>query len=214
MTKPIRIAYADDHTLIRENLADLLSRQTTLSVDIKAANGKQLIKKISESLHPPDIVLLDIEMPLMDGIAVLDELPVHAPDARSIILSFSDSEYQITRAMKAGACAYLTKACSFDELLSAIQSVHLQGIYFSTVMTPEFLRALRRGNKDTLLLSKREEMLVRLICSDLSYDQIAAQMCLSIKTIEACRHTLFKKFEISHRSGLIMKALSMGLVTA
>ncbi len=211
--KIIRIAIADDVPILRKGLILLLNSYKPCGVDIEANNGQELINKIKLAENKPDICILDISMPVMDGYETLSAIKQYWPNIKVVILSVHYNEYTIIRTVREGASCCLPKEVDTDELFTAIKQVHNKG-YYHTELVKHYLTNSMYEDVRKLKLNKNEQEFLRLCCSDMSYKQIAMQMELSPRTIDGYRDDLFLKLNIKSRSALVMFALQTGLVTS
>ncbi len=210
------IALVDDHVLLRNGLAGLISN---LGHDIlfEADNGRDFIEQL-EKTKLPDIVLMDINMPVMDGYDTTKWLKKNHPDVKVIALSMYDNESSIIRMLKSGAKGYILKDSEPSQLKEALTDVMQIGFYYSDVVTGKLVHAISQiENNDTELktlikLNDRERDFLKHICSDLTYKEIADIMFVSPRTIDGYRDTLFEKLHARTRVGLVMYAIRNELV--
>lgn len=211
----IRIALADDHTMVREGIIAMLAGDDAFEVVAGAPNGKVFIDTIARLSVPPDICLLDINMPEMDGYDTLVALKAAYPDMRFLMLSQFDHELVIIKMLKAGARGYLLKDAEPSELKYAIREIMEKSYYHSRLVNGHLISLVQKGEEYTrLALSDMEQEFLKYSCSDLTYKQIADKMNLSKRTIEGYRETLFEKLQVKSRTGLVLCALKLGIVPA
>jgi two-component system invasion response regulator UvrY len=205
----------DDHVLLRNGLASLV-KNLGHSVLFEADNGKDFIGKLKpRSL--PDIVLLDINMPEMDGYDTARWIKNNHPEIKILTLSMYDRESSIIRMLRNGAKGYILKDSDPKELKTAINSLMEKGYYHSELVTSKLIHAINimDDNNDTsklLRLSEREIEFLKHACSELTYKEIAEQMCMSPRTIDGYRDTLFVKLNIKTRIGLALYAIKNGII--
>jgi len=211
------IALADDHVLLRNGLADLLTKQG-YNVLFQANNGEEFLDKLK--INPdPDIVLLDINMPQKDGYDTALWLKRNKPDIKILALSMYDDENAIIRMLKNGAKGYILKDAEPAELKAAIESVLTKGFHFSEMVTGKLIHSINtideedNETKSTLGLNEREITFLKLAATELTYKEIAEQMHLSPRTIDGYRDALFEKLDIKSRVGLVLFAIKNGIVT-
>lgn len=212
------IALVDDHVLLRNGLASLL-RENDYDVAFEADNGSVFQEKLSNST-PPEVVLMDINMPSMDGYDTTLWLKQNHPAVKVLALSMYDDENAIIRMLRNGACGYILKDSEPFELVTAIQSVINKGYYYSELVTGKLLHTVNNLDnpgsasiKDVLKLSNRELDFLKLVCTELTYKEIAEQMSLSPRTIDGYREILFDKLNLKSRVGLVLFAIKNGIVT-
>lgn len=212
------VALVDDHTLLRNGLANLVRNYSDYAVLFEADNGKEFIKELKpKSL--PDIVLLDINMPNMDGYETALWIKHNYPEIKVLALSMYDNEQNIIRMMKNGAKGYILKDIDPVEFKMALDSVIKRGFYYSELVTGKLIHAVNMMDEpeqpiQTLIkLNQRELQFLKLVCTELTYREIAEQMFLSPRTIDGYRDDLFDKLKVKTRVGLVMYAIKNGIVT-
>ncbi|MBS1584043.1 MAG: response regulator transcription factor [Bacteroidetes bacterium] len=209
----ILIALADDHVLLRNALKELINTFGNFKVIFEADNGKQLIDKIESTGMQPNICVLDVSMPVMDGYATQVAIRRRWPEIKTLILSQYDNEFTIIKLLKEGANGYLLKSADPGEFRTALESLAKHGYYH-----PEFIAGNMKkydpDSKENLekKLTKNEMIFLGLCCGDLTYKDIGEKMGVSARTVDGYRDSLFKKLEIRSRSGLVMYALTAGIV--
>lgn len=209
----ITIAIADDHQLFLKSLALMLVSFDGVRVIAEASNGKELQQKLAVLATPPDIVLLDVNMPVMNGETTALWLTEQYPAVKVIALSMNDDDKTIIKMIKAGCCAYLLKDSTPDELEKALHQVQAKGYYNADAANINFRRLLQTQTKEEALkITDKEKQFLQLACSDLTYKQIAAQMNLSERTIDGYRESLFGKLNVQSRVGLALEAIRKELV--
>lgn len=209
---PIHVAYADDHDMFREGVLGLLAGSERVVFSIEASNGKELIQKLEKNKGLPDVCILDIFMPKMDGYAALLEIRERWPELRVLVLTGHNTEYYLIKMIRAGASGYLLKNSSPREIEKAIVAVHEHGTYYSLGVNTRLATRAARQQIDVPDLSPKEIEVLRACCSDMSYVQIAEQLELSLNAVEYCRVSLCKKLNVSSRPGLVVMAMELGLL--
>ena len=212
----IKVAMVDDHILLRNALASLITNSDNCSVVIECSNGKELISKIKTST-PPDLVILDLNMPEMDGHQTALYLQKNHPEIKVIMLTMYDSELALIRLLKAGVKGFMKKDIHPTELMHAIQSVHEQGYYYSA-QTSSKLAGLFRDEQsahaiDKILLSDQEIEFLKFVCSELTYKEVAVQLKMNPRAIDGMRDNLFTRLDVKSRVGLAMYAIKHGIVS-
>jgi two-component system invasion response regulator UvrY len=214
----IKVALVDDHVLLRKGLAILVSSQG-YSIHLECNNGKELISKLNKN-DLPDIILMDINMPEMDGYEATYWLKKNYPAVPVLALSTYDDENAIIRMLRAGAKGYILKEIEPSELKTAINEVVTNGFYYSETVTGKFVHAVREmdeksfdaDNKPLLQLSQKEIEFLKLVCTEMTYKEIADRMYLSPRTIDGYRDQLFEKLNAKSRVGLVLFAIKNGIV--
>lgn len=209
----IKIAIADDHVILRKGVAEILSRFDNLAMVMEAGTGRELIDKISAAAELPDVCILDINMPEMNGYETAAELRRRWPKIKMLALSMYDAELNIIKMLRNGAHGYILKDADPEELRIAILEVYKNGFYHSDLVTGRMLHILHDPEgKINIELNERETQMLAYCCSEMTYKEIADLMCLSPRTIDGYRESLFKKLRITTRTGLAMYAIKAGVV--
>ena len=203
------IALVDDHVLMRRGLANLL-QDLEHQVLFEADNGKDFLDKLKDHTSP-ELVLMDINMPQMDGYETALEIKQNYPDVRVLALSMYDDELAIIKMLRNGARGYVLKDCEPKELKAAIKAVLEKGFYYSELVSGYLIRTINNPD-DISRLSTREIEFLKLCCTEMTYKEIADKMCLSPRTVDGYRDELFHKLCIKSRVGLVMFAIKNGIV--
>ncbi|MEO5592299.1 MAG: response regulator transcription factor [Chitinophagaceae bacterium] len=216
--KEIKVVLVDDHVLLRNGLANLVNSFGNYKVLFEANNGKDFTERLTPA-STPDIVLLDINMPEMDGYETALWLKKNYPLVKVLALSMYDNENAIIRMFKAGAKGYILKDCEPSELRAALDSVNDKGFYYSEMVTGRLIHTINKLDdednytKNLIQLNDREMEFLKLACSELTYKEIADKMFLSPRTIDGYRDALFEKLNVKTRVGLVMYAIKNGIVS-
>jgi DNA-binding NarL/FixJ family response regulator len=210
-TETKNIALVDDHVLLRAGLAGML-KESGYQVLFEADNGKDFIEKLKGT--EPDIVLLDINMPVMDGYATAAWIKTNYPDIKVLALSMYDDEDAIIKMLKNGARGYILKDSHPSELKAAIESLAAKGFYYSEMVTGRLMRTIMDDDGKAVddSLTEREIEFLKLSATEMTYKEIAEQMHLSPRTIDGYRDALFEKLNIKSRVGLVLYAIKNGTV--
>lgn len=208
----IRIAIADDHPVIRRGIAAILNAMDGLTVSIESDDGNDLIRQIEKANELPDVCILDICMPNMDGFDTITILKNRWPNIGVLVLTVFDNELYFIRMIMSGASGYLLKSCSPDDIRDAVFSIHKNGIYYSDVAMRQFLHAIIKNEIKLPQLTATELILLKLSCTDLSYTEIADKMGTTSKSVEGYRENLFRKLNVKSRVTLAMLAVQFGFV--
>ncbi|HVI47198.1 MAG TPA: response regulator transcription factor [Chitinophaga sp.] len=212
---PIPIAIVDDHTLFRQGLISLLAEFPEVTVVFDAANGEEMKRRLSAG-PLPQVILMDINMPMMDGYEATLWVRQHHPDIHVLALSMFEDDPPVIKMLKNGAGGYLLKESRTTDLVHAVVAINEQGFYLNEKVSVKLLRNIQ-GNPaaGTPLeqLSQNEIRFLQLCCSELTYKEIADQMHLSPHTIDNYRQELFQKFDIKSRTGLALFAIKHELFT-
>ena len=211
--KKIEVAIADDHSLMRSALAKLINTFEGYSVVMEADNGKDLRAKIMKHLIP-DIVLLDVNMPEMDGFEATQWLYKNYPQIKVLALSMMSDEKTIIKMFRLGAKGYLLKNTDPVELKKALDAIIDKNVYLSEYVSNKLVSGLHH-DADTVqkefVLNEREREFMRHSCSEMSYKEIAEKMNISPRTVDDYRQSLFNKLKVHSRVGLVMYAIKNGI---
>lgn len=211
---PTRVLIVDDHNLVRAGIRALLEKQSNLEVVGEADNGRQALKMVTE--HRPDIVLLDIAMPELNGLEVVKQLTRDSTGVRCIILSMHSDEEHVSQALKAGASGYLVKGGALAELEIAIEAVAQGETYLSPrVSGPVVKEYVRRTSHDVEtadMLTSRQREILQMIAEGKNTKQIALTLGISGKTVESHRSQLMKRLGVQDIASLVRHAIRIGLV--
>jgi len=212
-----KIALADDHVLLRSGLANLL-KDFEYEILFQADNGKEFIEKL-KTHSAPDIVLMDINMPEMDGYETTLWLKRNYPDVKVLALSMYDDENAIIRMLKNGAKGYILKDSDPSEMKAALHALMTKGYYHSELVTGKLIHTINNLDepehsfvKNVLGLNEREIEFLKLVCTEMTYKEIAEQMFISPRTIDGYRDALFERLNIKSRVGLVLYAIKNGIV--
>lgn len=210
----IAIAIVDDHTLFRQGIAYLLTESKEIDVIFDACNGEDLIKKIAA--YPlPEVILMDITMPIMNGYETTKWVKTNYPQIKVLALSMLEEDKPIIEMLKNGAGGYMLKESKAADLVNAVKTLAKQGYFVNELVSERLMRNIQNNQpvKTTAVsLNANELKFLELCCSDLTYKQIADVMNLSTHTIDNYREALFQKFEIKSRTGLVISGLKHGLI--
>lgn len=208
---------ADDHPLVRSGLRLLLEREGEFQVIAEAADGYEAIDLAA--IHKPDVILLDVGMPRLNGPDAAMSISQKVPNARIVMVSMHSDEAYVLRALKAGARGYLLKASPEADVLAAVRAVAAGNAYFSPSITKLLVEeyvveARRRGVEDSYdLLSVREKEIMQLLASGKSNRDIADLLHISISTVETHRNNIFQKLHLHNLAELILYAVRKGLIS-
>lgn len=212
--KKTTICLVDDHVMLRNGLAKLLS-EMDYEVISQSSNGKEFLASL-QSHSLPDVVLMDINMPEMDGFITTGILRTKYPLVRVLALSMYDNEYSIIRMLKSGAKGFIVKDSNPLELKGAIDNVMTKGFHYSEQVTGKVLHSILQEDEGDLPggpdLSEREIAFLKLAATELTYQQIAAEMHVSPRTVDGYRDHLFEKLNIKSRVGLVLYAIKHQIV--
>ncbi len=211
---PTSVVVVDDHVLIAKAIANIINSFPAFKVLYEVENGLALIEKFKEKQHIPEIVLLDISMPLMDGFATAKWLKDNHPEVKVVALSMQDDERSLIRMIQNGAKGYLLKNVHPKELESALQTVLSKGFYYPDWATSILLENVLTAHTEPveLHISDREKEFLRYAATDLTYKEMAEKMFCSPRTVEGYRDALFDKIRTKSRVALVVFAIKSGWV--
>ena len=213
-TKKVTVAIADDHSLLRNALAKLINTFEGYTIIIEADNGKDLRNKILQQVVP-DIVMLDVNMPEMDGFETTQWLHKAYPQVKVLALSMFSDEKTIIKMFRVGAKGYLLKNTDPEELKKALDSLIDKNVYLSEYVSGKLVSGLHQDMDQQvkeIVLNEKEKEFLRWTCSELSYKEIAGKMFVSPRTVDDYRQSLFNKLDVHSRVGLVMYAIKNGIV--
>ncbi len=217
MPPKANVVLVDDHGLLRNGLASLIKSFGNYDILFEADNGQDFINKLKPKTLP-QVVLMDINMPEMDGYEACLWLKNNHPQVKVLALSMYDNENSVIRMFKAGAKGYILKDCDPAELKTALDAIVLKGFYYSEMVTGKLIHTINSLDeedsqvKNVIQLTEREINFLKLVCTELTYKEIAEKMFLSPRTIDGYRDDLFQKLNAKTRVGLVMYAIKNGIV--
>lgn len=206
----IAVAIVDDHTLFRSGLASLMEEFEEINVVFEAKNGIDLQEKLKK-YGPVQVVLMDINMPIMDGYASAKWLKENFPEISVLALSMFEDEKAIIEMLKAGAGGYLLKESKPSELLLAIKIIKEKRFYINDLVSGRLLTTLKK-DLDKSIFTEKEFRFLQFCSTELTYKEIAAQMGVSPRTVDNYREALFAKLNIRSRTGLVVYGIKNGLI--
>jgi DNA-binding NarL/FixJ family response regulator len=213
----IKVLLADDHTIVRQGLRVLLEAEPDIAVVGEAGNGREAVQMTKKIL--PDVVVMDIAMPGLNGLEATRQIVKEVPTAKLLVLSsYNDDEY-VHQVTSAGATGYLLKQTAATELIKAVRETRRGNAFFSPVISKRLVERYREAvlsgtpvKKQNDLLTSREAEVLQLIAEGRANKQIAAELCISIKTVEKHRQQVMNKLNIHDIAGLTRYAISKGVI--
>ncbi len=209
----IRVLLADDHSIVRAGLRRLIEASGDMQVVVEAADGRQAIGEALK--HRPDVAVVDISMPGLDGLEVIARLADQLPDLPVLVLTMHEEEQYVVRSLSAGARGYLTKRAAPEQLAKAIRKVHEGGRFLSDEVAEALAIRVARGGQDKgplEALSNREVQVLRALAMGQTNREIAEAYNISIKTVDTYRFRLLKKLNLRNNADLSRFAMQQGLV--
>lgn len=215
MSAAINLAIVDDHQLFRRGIVSLLNRFKRFNILFEAENGQELIKGISG--QKPEVVLLDLQMPVMDGIKTAEYMKEHYPEIKIIVLSMYHDDDTIVALLKKGVSGFLQKNDSLETILEAIEEVSHTGYFFteemSKIMVKGLIEAKRiKPNFGFTPLSSREIEVIRLMSKEFKNSEIAAKLFINVRTVDRHKENIMRKINAKNSIGVIMYAVKNNLL--
>jgi len=201
----IRLLVADDHVTVREGLVAILDRQPDMLVVAEATSGQEAVDRWLQ--HRPDVALIDLRMPILDGVGAIEKIRAADPTAVVIILTTFDTDNDISRAIRAGAKGYLLKDATREELLDCIRKVHARETCISPALVAKLASDIRRT-----ALTGREFKVLEKLAQGKSNKEIATTLCISETTVKSHLRSIFAKLNVQSRTEAITVATRQGLV--
>lgn len=204
-----KLVVVDDHTLLSQAISGLVNSFQDFEVLYTCKNGQELIDQLVFENKRPDIVLMDVNMPIMDGIETTAHLKERYPNIKVLALSVEEEERTILKMLRAGAKGYLLKDTEKSVLESALKELISQGFYHTNTVAQILVKSLTEEN--ALTLKEREIEFIKHACTEMTYNEIADKMFLSPKTVQGYRDSVFSKLNLKNRTGLVIYAIKHGI---
>ncbi len=214
MQRKLSLAFADDHTMLRKGLVRLIQLLGSYHIAFEADNGEEVITALKKNLIP-DILILDVNMGGRDGLQVATWLNTHYPQIKILVLSMYSDETTILKMIQAGAHGYITKNAEPEKLHEAIQALWNTGSYIPESISKKIISGLQKNvlqGQPKVDLTENELKFLKLLCQQLTYQEIAAQMFLSPKSMDDYRKKLTRKLGVKGKSGLIVYAMEHNII--
>ena len=213
MSKLIRILVADDHPVVRDGLVAVLSTQPDFAVVGEAGNGAEVVQKAADLR--PDLVLLDLEMPGMDGVEALQQMKMHNPEVPVIVFTAFDSDDRILAAVQAGAQGYILKGAPREQLFEAVRVVHAGGSLLQPVVASKLLRQVSQrvgSSAGSQAMTPRESDVLRLLGEGLQNKEIAERLGIAERTVKFHVGSILRKLDVGNRTEAVATAIRKGLI--
>ena len=215
--KNVTVLIADDQTLFREGIKDLLEDEKGITVVGEASNGPEVVA-MAKKLKP-DVILMDIKLPQMDGVSATRIIRKDCPNTNVLILSSYEDEAHVTEAIQAGANGYLSKMLPASELVHALKTFTSEGVMIPQPIMGKLIQGLRQMSNATaeatlVALTKTEIRVLSLLGRGNANKEIAAQLGCSVKTVKNHLNSIFQKLDVSNRTEAVVKGIEMGIISA
>ncbi len=213
----LNIALVDDHVMLRNGLAKLIDDMNDYTVIFQSNNGQEFIHEISRNQYEPHVVLLDVNMPQMDGYETAKWIRSNLPFTKVLVLSMFDDEKSIIKMLRYGAKGYILKDGDPEQLTIALHDVVHKGYHYTDLVNGKLVHAINTLDEDGFAnienkFTPREIELLKLSCSEMTYKEIANIMYVSVRTVEGYRDNLFEKLNLKTRVGLVLYAIKNRIV--
>lgn len=216
----IKIALADDEILLRNAIADIIDSNQNMRVIMRAKNGREILDMLEICVEQPDILLLDINMPELDGLSTANIVLEKFPEIKIIILTMYDTELLLLKLLQSGIRGFMKKDILSEELMLAIETVFKHGYYYNQYATIKLINSLRKkgiadhefAKRGAANLNDTELIFLKHSCGEMTYKEIASKMNISPRTIDNYRDSLFDKLDVKSRVGLAIYAFRNGLI--
>jgi DNA-binding NarL/FixJ family response regulator len=211
--KQFTVVIVDDHTLLSQAIQTMVNMFEKFNVLYTCKNGKELVDRFSSYDNIPDIVLMDINMPIMNGVETTEWISKNHSKVNVLALSVEDEDFTILKMLKAGASGYLLKDTEKDVLEKALIEIAENGFYHTKNVTTILMNSLSGKEVKEIDITDKERQFLKLSCTELTYKEIADQMYLSPKTIDNYRNSLFCKLHVKNRVGMVTYAIKNKIYT-
>lgn len=209
----VTVAFAEDHISVRKGIISYLHDLGGVKVTIEAGNGRELLEKLEHSKKRPDVCMIDIVMPEMNGFETVVAIRQKWPDMKILILSTYSDDLYVVKMIRYGVNGYLNKSCSPDEIKNALIAIYQRGNYHSEFFIEKTAMAIQDHSMLIPRLSEKELQFLELCCTEMTYAKIAEVMKTTPKSVDGYRDSLFRKLNINNRISLVLFAIKTGIVT-
>ncbi len=214
LIKPVNIAVVDDHHLFRSGLINLIhALGDNFKVSLESSNGQNFLKLLEEN-ELPEIAIVDVNMPIMDGFETALHLKEKYPSIKVLVITMIEDETTLIKMLRLGIKGYLSKDVEPEELKEALISIAEKGFYYTDYVTGKLIESVNTSSTKlaSTYLKDREQKFLELASTDLTYKEMADIMCISHKTVDGYRNALFERFGVKSRTGLVIYAIKNGLI--
>lgn len=208
----MNIAIIEDHNIVRKGIIEIIQNLGDFNFVIESENGKDFIDKYKQVKVQPEICIIDIRMPEMDGFQLVKYIKENFPNLKTLILTTYDEEYYLIRMIKLGVNGYLLKNCHPEELKKALIAISENSYYYNNIFSKRLKEMVTTNFIRLPNITDNEKSFLKICGEDLTYSQIAEKLNKSQRSIEGYRDNLFRKFEVNNRASLVLLAVKMGLI--
>jgi DNA-binding NarL/FixJ family response regulator len=208
----IKIAYAEKYAFLRCGVRQFFHDSDRIELIIEAATGGELLGKLEKAPVLPDVCILDVVLPEINGFDAMSRIRKKWPETKLLVFTGLDNELCIARIIKKGANGYLHKDCNYEDLKTAVNAVYDSGTYFSNLVSNRYMNSIINGAINVPEFSDLEMEVLRLCCTDYTYEEIAQKIGISFKSVDGTKERLLKKLNLRNRFGLMNYAFKTGLV--
>lgn len=210
----IDILVVDDHPIVREGMVAILESQADFNVVAEAGNGSEALELYKH--HSPNVVMMDLQMPITDGVAGIQGIRAHDPDAKIVVLTAYDTDERILQAVQAGARGYLLKGAPREDIFRAVRVVNMGGSLLEPAVAGKLLShvgGIMRGENKEDELTSRELDVLRLMSKGLRNKEIATELFITERTVKFHANSIYQKLDVNGRTEAVSRAIQRGLVT-
>jgi len=208
----MKLAIIEDHNIVRKGLVEIISNFGNFTFVIEAENGKDFIEKYKQTELLPEICIVDIKMPEMNGFQFVQYLKTNFPKIKILILTTYDEEYFLIKMIKLGVNGYLLKDCHPEELKSALLAISENSYFYNNIFSKRLQRLVETNFIKLPNITENEKSFLEICGEDLTYSQMAQKLNKSQRSIEGYRDSLFNKFEVNNRASLVLLAVKLGII--
>lgn len=208
----MKLAIIEDHNIVRKGLVEIISNFGNFTFVIEAENGKDFIEKYKQTELLPEICIVDIKMPEMNGFQLVQYLKTNFPKIKILILTTYDEEYFLIKMIKLGVNGYLLKECHPEELKSALLAISENSYFYNNIFSKRLQRLVETNFIKLPNITENEKSFLEICGEDLTYSQMAQKLNKSQRSIEGYRDSLFNKFEVNNRASLVLLAVKLGII--
>ena len=208
----MNIAIIDDHHIVRKGIIEIIESFSDFKFMIEAENGLDFINKYEEAKNFPDICIVDIRMPEMDGFELIKYLKMNIRNLKILVLTTYDEEYYLIKMIKLGVNGYLLKSCHPQELKNALTSIYKDSYYYNNIFSKKLKKLVDSNFIKLPNLTENEVSFLKICGEDLTYSQIAEKLNRSQRSIEGYKDSLFRKFGVNNRASLVLVSVKLGII--